>query len=127
MFFEKLLQALDELLSTKTRTVVYSCKGCNGVVEKDTQQCPHCGVCLASIECKNCGFIGREDDFVDDICPECGDLVKQQAQGCLPLIMNFFKRDTRTAEEKRKDRELERLFGTYAQVPEDRRRKKQNT
>lgn len=126
MYFEKLLKTLEELLGNKTHTV-YRCQGCNGFVAKDTKQCPHCGVWLAYIECTNCGFRGQEEHFIDDICPECGDLIKQQAQGCLPLVLNFFKRDTRIAEEKRKDRELERLFGTNTLASEERRRKKQKT
>ncbi len=120
--FRKLVYILKELLSSKP-TLQYYCTNCNGLTSRTTEQCPHCGIWLSGIRCLSCGYRGPEDDFIDDICPNCGDLMKQPS-GWLGFIFNLFKRDSRSKIEKQKDRELERLFGIYAQVPREQRGKK---
>lgn len=108
MFIQKLEKLIEEIISSTTISE-YHCRGCNGIVSRTTQQCPHCGIFLAYIECMDCGFLGPEDAFSDDICPECGGQVNiQEKVGCLGWLLNI----RRNKEEK----ELERLFGKYGQI-----------
>jgi RNA polymerase subunit RPABC4/transcription elongation factor Spt4 len=115
--FRKLANTIQELLNDGT-TTEYHCSNCNGLITRTTEQCPHCGVWLSYIRCLSCEYLGHEDEFIEDICPKCGDFVKQRS-GCLGFILNFLNRDSRSKIEKQKDRELERLFGINAQLPKE--------
>lgn len=70
-----LLNTIVKLISTISIDYVITCSSCNGQIERDARQCPHCGEWLSGIKCKDCGYEGREENFINNRCPVCDNTV----------------------------------------------------
>ena len=64
-------------------STTYSCGRCGAAVSKSAKTCPHCSARLAGIRCTQCKFVGSEDDFPGDLCPECGAKVSISKSGTI--------------------------------------------
>ena len=52
--------------------VEYVCGKCKQTVGKNDLVCNHCGAMLGNIRCDFCNQSGSVDEFINDICPDCG-------------------------------------------------------
>jgi hypothetical protein len=52
---------------------MYQCSNCGATMSYPLDSCPKCGVRLAGVKCKACGYLGTRDEFVrnEDRCPRC--------------------------------------------------------
>lgn len=71
-----LLNTLSRWIISATDESVFFCKSCEEQVSRDTKQCPHCGIWLSGIECQDCGFTGRVEEFINNRCPSCDTIVE---------------------------------------------------
>src|SRR5688572_837646 len=79
----------------KMARALYQCSNCRQAVSKSDRVCPHCRVSLVGIRCQNCGFVGGEQDFPNDLCKKCGSRVVKAADpaeespelGCIATLI----------------------------------------
>jgi DNA-directed RNA polymerase subunit RPC12/RpoP len=50
----------------------YSCAECGQLLHESDSVCPKCGALIKGVHCRECGFEGKEEDFVEGRCPRCG-------------------------------------------------------
>jgi len=49
----------------------FYCDNCGLKVDKDSEECPRCGVLFRAVKCPRCGFSGPSEHFSKG-CPSCG-------------------------------------------------------